>query len=98
VVSWVYVCRTPPPRPRAVYITFGQVFLDGTVEPTANLLARINGANYAVQMDVKVTNTGGSARHAVLTVKVPMIAAGTTLDLMLPKGTALPPSQAAPTA
>jgi hypothetical protein len=80
------------------YVTFGEVFADGAVSPTDTLVARINGVNYAVQMDVKSTNTDGSVRQAILTLDVPSIPAGGTLDLMLSKGTAAAPSPAAPSA
>jgi hypothetical protein len=60
-------------------------------------VAHINGVDYAVQMDVKATNSDGSVRHAVLTLKAPSIAAGGTVDLMLAKGSAAAtPSPPAP--
>jgi hypothetical protein len=80
------------------YVTFGEVFKPGTVKPTDTLVARINGVNYAVQMDVKSTNSDGSVRQAVLTVDAPSIAAGSTVDMMLAKGTATAPNPAAPSA
>src|SRR5205085_1351842 len=70
------------------YVSFGEVFLPGTVKPTDSLVARINGVNYAVQMNVESTNADGSVRQAVLTLDAPGIPAGGTLDLMLAKGTA----------
>ena len=39
--------------------------------PGDNLVARIDGLAYAVQMDVKTTNSDGSVRHAVLTLNAP---------------------------
>ena len=80
------------------YVTFGEVFKTGAVAPTDTLVARINGVNYAVQMDVKSTNSDGSVRQAVLTLDAPSIAVGGYVDLMLAKGTAAAPSPAAPTA
>jgi hypothetical protein len=80
------------------YVTFGQVFLPGTVKSTDSLVARINGVNYAVQMDVKATNADGSVRQAVLTLDAPAIGAGASVDLMLAKGTATAPSPGAPSA
>jgi hypothetical protein len=80
------------------YVTFGQVFLDGAVNPSDSLVARINGVSYAVQMNVKSTNADGSVRQAVLTLDAPAMAVGGTLDLMLAKGTASEPSPAAPSA
>jgi hypothetical protein len=80
------------------YVTFGQVFKPGAVRPDDNLVARIDGVDYAVQMDVKATNADGSVRHAVLTLKAPEIAAGSAVEIMLAKGSAAPPSPAAPSA
>src|SRR5438105_7485718 len=80
------------------YVSFGQVFMPGAVNPTDSLVARINGVNYAVQMDVKSTNADGSVRQAVLTLDAPAIAAGGTVDLMLAKGSAAGPSPVAPSA
>jgi hypothetical protein len=80
------------------YATFGEVFALGAVNPTDSLVARINGINYAVQMDVKSTNADGSVRQAILTLDAPAIAAGGNLDLMLSKGAAAAPFPAAPSA
>ena len=80
------------------YVTFGQVFKAGAVKPTDTLVARINGVNYAIQMDVKSTNADGSVRQAILTLDAPSIGAGSSLDMMLAKGMAAAPSPAAPSA
>ena len=72
----------------AGYIMFGEVFKLGALLPTDSLVARIGGVNYAVQMDVKATNSDGSVRQAVLTLQAPAIATGATVDVMLAKGTA----------
>src|SRR5262249_9358202 len=64
--------------------------------PGDSLVARINGVNYAVQMDVKSSNTDGSVRQAILTLDVPGIAGGGALDVMLAKGTATEPLATAP--
>lgn len=77
------------------YVTFGQVFQGGAVRVGDNLVARINGVNYAVQMDVRSTNPDGSIRQAILTLDAPGIAAGGTLDVMLAHGTAAAPSPSA---
>jgi hypothetical protein len=84
--------------PESGFVTFGQVFLPGTVKPTDSLVARIGGVNYYVQMDVKATNSDGSVRHAALTLDSPTIIAGGTLGLLLAKGTTALQSPAAPTA
>ncbi len=80
------------------YVTFGQVFKPGAIMPGESLVARIAGVDYAVQMDVKATNSDGSVRHAVLTLNAPGIAPGGSLALMLAKGIAAMPSPAAPSA
>jgi hypothetical protein len=80
------------------HVTFGQVFRVGAVKPTDTLVARIHGVEYAVQMDVKATNSDGSVRHAILTLKAPAIEAGGYIDLMLAKGSAAWPSTVAPSA
>ena len=80
------------------YATFGQVFEPGDVMPGDKLVARINGLAYAVQMDVKTTNSDGSVRHAVLTLNAPEIAPGGTVAVMLAKDSAATPSPAAPSA
>ena len=80
------------------YVTFGQVFEAGALMPGDSLVARIGGVNYAVQMDVKATNADGSVRHAILTLDAPPIALGGNLAVMLAKGSAAPPSPAAPSA
>ena len=66
--------------------------------PGDSLVARIDGVDYAVQMDVKATNSDGSVRHAVLTLNAPEIAPGSNLAVMLAKGSAAMPSPAAPSA
>ncbi len=80
------------------YATFGQAFKPGAVMPGDSLVARIAGVDYAVQMDVKATNSDGSVRHAILTLNAPEIAAGGSIAVMLAKGSAAMPSPAAPSA
>src|SRR5262249_31173719 len=53
------------------YVSFGQVFGKGDVMPGSNLVAKINGVDVPVQMDVKTTNEDGSVAHAILTLKAP---------------------------
>jgi hypothetical protein len=67
------------------YVTFGQVFETGAVMPGDSLVARIDGVDYAVQMDVKATNSDGSVRSASLTLKAPEIAPGNAVAVMLAK-------------
>ena len=81
------------------YVTFGQAFKAGAVMPGDTLVARIDGVDYAVQMDVKATNSDGSVRHAILTLKAPEIAPGGTAAVTLAKGgTAASSSSSAPSA
>src|SRR4051812_18739524 len=70
----------------AGYVTFGEVFKQGSVQKTDSLVARINGANTPVQMDVKATNSDGSVRHAVITFLAPQIGANSSVQVMLSKG------------
>lgn len=93
----------------AGYVTHGTFFLQGTVQPTDLLVARIspNGGgtltSYFVQMDSKPTWPDGSVRHAALTFNThASIPPGGFLDVMFAigahTGTAIAPSPAAPTA
>jgi hypothetical protein len=68
-------------------ITFGQTFADGDMPAGAQLVALINGQQVPVQVDVKSTNADGSVRFAVLTVDAPAIAANSSVDVMLARGT-----------
>ncbi len=67
------------------YVTFGQVFAKGAVMPGTTLVAKINGQDVAVQMDVKTTNADGSVGHALLTLKAPALAADGSVSGMLAK-------------
>ncbi len=67
------------------YVTFGQVFAKGAVMPGTTLVAKINGQDVAVQMDVKTTNADGSVGHALLTLKAPALAADGSVNGMLAK-------------
>ena len=78
------------------YVTFGEVFKDGAVTPNESLVARINGVDYAVQMDVKTTNADGSVSDAILTFDAPTIAGNGSLSVILAGGTAPAPTVSAP--
>ncbi|RCS30315.1 hypothetical protein DEO45_09310 [Rhodanobacter denitrificans] len=71
-----------------VPVTFGQVFKGGDVPGGTSLTATLGGQPVALQVDSKATNPDGSLRHAVLTLNVPALAAGTKLPLVLSTGTA----------
>jgi len=81
----------------AGYVTFGQPFSIGAVQPSDTLLARFGAGTTPVQMDAKATHTDGSVRHAVLTLLSPAIGANSSVQGMLAKGSATPPSRTAPT-
>jgi Ca2+-binding RTX toxin-like protein len=67
------------------YVTFGQVFAKGAVMPGTTLVAKINGLDVAVQMDVKTTNPDGSVGHALLTLKAPALATDGSVSGVLAK-------------
>ncbi len=68
-------------------VTFGQVFKDGDVPSGASLTATLSGQPVTLQVDPKATYPNGSLRHAVLTLKVPALAAEAKLPLVLSTGT-----------
>lgn len=68
------------------YMTLGQVFVQGDLPVGTELVAVIDGVEYAVQMDVKATYDDGSVKHAVLTIPTPPLDAGGSVDVMLAKG------------
>jgi len=80
----------------AGYVTFGEIFKIGAVQPTDALAARINRVNGPVQMDVKAKHTDGSVRHAILTFLAPAIGANASVGVMLAKGSASLPVRQAP--
>ena len=75
-------------------ITFGQEFAAGQVSVGEQLVARINGQDVPVQMDVKSTNADGSVSMAVLTLAQPALASGVATGAML--AIAPSPTQSAP--
>ena len=68
-------------------VTFGQVFADGDLSSGSNLIATVNGQQIALQVDVKDTYADGSVKFAILTLKEPDIAANSTVNVMLARGT-----------
>ena len=67
-------------------MTFGQIFAQGDVPAGQTLIAKFNGQDYAIQMDVKATWEDGSVRHAVLTLETPNLASGASAELVLAHG------------
>jgi hypothetical protein len=77
-------------------VTFGQVFAAGDVPQSASLQARFDdGTVVPVQVDRKATHANGSLRHAVVTLRLPSIAASATRRVVLATGTST--AGAAPT-
>lgn len=69
-----------------VPVTFGQIFKNGDVPKGVSLTATLDGQPVTLQVDPKATNPDGSLRHAVLTLKVPSLAAGAKLPLVISTG------------
>jgi hypothetical protein len=58
-----------------VPVTFGQVFKNGDVPNGTRLKAIVAGKSIPIQVDRKATESDGSLRHAVVTVRVPKLSA-----------------------
>ena len=56
-------------------LTFGQVFRQGDVPAGRGLIATIDGQRYDLQADVKTRWPDGSMKHAVISIRIPQIAA-----------------------
>ncbi|MES1930709.1 hypothetical protein SADO_15714 [Salinisphaera dokdonensis CL-ES53] len=59
-----------------VLVTAGQVFAQGSVQSADSLQASADGARIPLQVDAKATWPDGSLRHAIVTVRLPQLAAG----------------------
>lgn len=70
----------------AVPVTFGQVFAAGDVKKSDVLVGTLDGATVPLQSDVKATYADGSVRHAIISVIVPKLAAGSTGTMALSTG------------
>src|SRR6267143_517651 len=68
-----------------VPVTFGQPFKLGDVPSGSTLAARLSGSGTAIplQVDAKSTNADGSLRHAILTTRIPNLAARGTQTIEL---------------
>src|SRR5262249_27774079 len=64
-------------------VSFGEVFSPSQVPAGSQLVATINGVNYAVQLDVKTSYSDGSVESGILTLDAPAIPANTTLNAVL---------------
>ncbi|WP_115937112.1 calcium-binding protein [Aestuariispira insulae] len=68
---------------RASLVTFGQVFVPGSLPEGSNLAAFTNGQEIPLQTDIKARNPDGSVRHAILTLRSPALAPGEATDVQL---------------
>ncbi|MBN9553782.1 MAG: hypothetical protein J0H61_03750, partial [Alphaproteobacteria bacterium] len=75
-------------------ISFGQVFLPGTVRREEALQVLLDGKPTATQVDPKAFNADGSVRHAVMTIELPKMGSGQAFDATIVKGTAGAPAPA----
>lgn len=67
-------------------ISFGQVFLPGSVRRGDRLEAMLDGHPVATQIDAKAFNSDGSVRHAIVTLELPKLRSGQELAGVLVKG------------
>lgn len=75
-------------------ISFGQVFLPGTVRREEALQVLLDGKPTDTQVDPKAFNPDGSVRHAVMTIELPKMGSGQAFDATIIKGTAGAPAPA----
>jgi len=61
-------------------ISFGQIFMPGAVRRGDRLQVLLEGRAVPTQTDPKAFNADGSIRHAILTVALPQLSSGKTLD------------------
>jgi hypothetical protein len=79
-----------------VPVTFGHVFAPGHIGPAQTVVAKLaDGSTIALQVDAKARHADGSLRHAVLSLRLPQLAANTTTIVSL--GAAADTGTAAPT-
>ncbi len=70
-----------------VPVTFGQVFGPGDVPAGATLTATTgSGTSIPLQVDAKAHNADGSLRHAILTMRLPSLAANSAMQIQLGTG------------
>jgi len=67
-------------------VTFGQAFRPGDVPGSTGLAARAGGREIPAQLDVLARHPDGSARHGVVSLAAPRLAAGQRLGVMLARG------------
>lgn len=71
-------------------VSFGQIFLPGTVRSGDLLQVMLDGHAAPTQLDAKAFNADGSVRHAVLTVELPKLRSGQTLSATVVKQAGAP--------
>lgn len=82
----VLLGSTSPLDQARIPLTFGQVFVLGTLLPGNGLTGQLSdGSTVPIQIDSKATHPDGSIRHAVLSAVVPALAANQSLTLQLAK-------------
>jgi hypothetical protein len=69
-------------------VTYGQVFAPGDVPAGTSLVATIGGTAVPLQVDVKAHHGDGSVRHAILSLRIPSLAAGASNQVNLSTGAA----------
>jgi len=84
-VEGVAVQNTAASSSAAGYVTFGQVFKQGALQPGNNLQANMSGSIYPVQMDAQALWPDGSIKFAAVTLRAPAIAGNGQLPVMLSK-------------
>lgn len=75
-----------------VYITFGQVFIRGTIPEGSVLGVQMDGITLPLQVDPKAVHVDGSLRHAVFTTTFPSIEKNTQKELTIFSEGSLPTS------
>ncbi len=79
-----FAVANPTRRPKAAhFVRFGEVFRRGALPRGRSLVARLGGPVRPVQADVKTRYPDGSARFAVLTLRMPALASATARVGML---------------
>ncbi|MBN9545468.1 MAG: hypothetical protein J0I19_08340 [Alphaproteobacteria bacterium] len=61
-------------------VSFGQLFVPGTVQRGDRLQVLVEGRAVPTQIDAKAFNADGSVRHAIVTLALPQLSSGKTLD------------------
>ncbi len=77
-------------------VSFGQIFLPGTVRPGEPLQVVLDGHPAPIQVDPKAFNPDGSVRHAILTVELPKLRSGQDLNATILRNPSAAPVAALP--